>query len=162
MNSCMFTCLISHLVGLQVGCGGTVETMLSCGVWRIPVLSCRRSFGLSPRLLWIIMLQMLKEYRGKEGLPFCLSRHCMEHCLYREPNSPSVDVEISDSHKIRTFITFFTKSSHLTISSARYVHYISLHSNWFTRRSTSVKKFSFCFTENTPCLYYKDQRVNNV
>jgi hypothetical protein len=47
INSCMFTCLISHLIGLQVGCSGTVvETLLSYGIWRITVLSCRWSFGL--------------------------------------------------------------------------------------------------------------------
>jgi hypothetical protein len=47
MNSCMFTCVTSHSIGLQVGCSGTVvETLLSCGMWRIPVFSCRWSFGL--------------------------------------------------------------------------------------------------------------------
>jgi hypothetical protein len=36
MNSCMFTCGMSHLIGLQVGCSGAVvETFLSYGVWRI-------------------------------------------------------------------------------------------------------------------------------
>jgi hypothetical protein len=46
-NSCMFTCVISHLIGLQVGCSGAiVETVLSYDIWRIPVLSCRWSFGL--------------------------------------------------------------------------------------------------------------------
>jgi hypothetical protein len=46
MNSCIFTCVISHLFGIQVGCSGTiVETLLSCGIWRIPVLSCMRPFG---------------------------------------------------------------------------------------------------------------------
>jgi hypothetical protein len=47
MNSFMFTCVVSHLIGLQAGCSGTIaETLLSFGIWRIPVLSCRRSFGL--------------------------------------------------------------------------------------------------------------------
>jgi hypothetical protein len=47
MNSCMFTCVISHLIGLQVGCSGTVvERFVLCGMWRIPLLSCRWSFGL--------------------------------------------------------------------------------------------------------------------
>jgi hypothetical protein len=46
-SSCMFTCVIFHLIGLQVGYSGTVvETLLSYGIWRIPVLSCRWSFGL--------------------------------------------------------------------------------------------------------------------
>jgi hypothetical protein len=36
MNSCMFSCFISHLIGLQVGLSGTiVETLLSYGMWRI-------------------------------------------------------------------------------------------------------------------------------
>jgi hypothetical protein len=40
-------CVISLLIGLQVGCSGAVvETLLSYGIWRIPVLSCRWSFGL--------------------------------------------------------------------------------------------------------------------
>jgi hypothetical protein len=43
----MFTCVIPHLIGIEVGCSGTiVETLLSCGIWRIPVLSCILSFGL--------------------------------------------------------------------------------------------------------------------
>jgi hypothetical protein len=47
MNSCMFTCLISHLIGLHVEYSGTVfETLSSYGIWRIHVLSCRWSFGL--------------------------------------------------------------------------------------------------------------------
>jgi hypothetical protein len=47
MNSCMFTWVISHLIWLQVGCSGTVVgKLLSYGIWRIPVLSCRWSFGL--------------------------------------------------------------------------------------------------------------------
>jgi hypothetical protein len=45
MNSCMFTCVISHVIGLQVGCSGTiVETLLSDCTRRIFVLSCRWSF----------------------------------------------------------------------------------------------------------------------
>jgi hypothetical protein len=46
MNSCMFTCVISHLIGLHVGCSGSVVETLSYGIWRIPVLSCRRAFRL--------------------------------------------------------------------------------------------------------------------
>jgi hypothetical protein len=47
MNCCMFTCVISHLIWLQVGCSGTVvETLLPYGIWRIPVLSCGWSFRL--------------------------------------------------------------------------------------------------------------------
>jgi hypothetical protein len=47
MNSCMFTSVTSCLIGLYLGGGGTtVETLLSYGIRRIPVLSCRWSFGL--------------------------------------------------------------------------------------------------------------------
>jgi hypothetical protein len=46
MNSCMFTCVMSHLIGLQVGCSGTIIETLSHGIRRIPVLSCRWAFGL--------------------------------------------------------------------------------------------------------------------
>lgn len=45
-NSCMFTCIMSHSIGLQVGCSGTVVEPLSYGVRRIPMLSCRWWFGL--------------------------------------------------------------------------------------------------------------------
>jgi hypothetical protein len=45
--TCMFTCVISHLIGLQFGCSGTIaETVLSYGIWGTPVLSCRCPFGL--------------------------------------------------------------------------------------------------------------------
>jgi hypothetical protein len=47
MNSCMFTWVISRVIGLKVGFSGTiVEMLLSYGVWRIPVLPCGWSFGL--------------------------------------------------------------------------------------------------------------------
>jgi hypothetical protein len=47
----MFTCVISNLIDLQIGCSGSiVETLFSygTGIRRIPVLSCRWSFGLCP------------------------------------------------------------------------------------------------------------------
>jgi hypothetical protein len=39
MSSCMFTCVISHLIGLQVGCSGTFVETLSLLMRRIPVLA---------------------------------------------------------------------------------------------------------------------------
>jgi hypothetical protein len=40
MNSCMFTCVIYHLIGLQVECSGTVvQKLFLHGIRRIPVLS---------------------------------------------------------------------------------------------------------------------------
>jgi hypothetical protein len=43
----MCACVISHLIGLQVGCSGTIIENLSSYVTRIiPVLSCRWSFDI--------------------------------------------------------------------------------------------------------------------
>jgi hypothetical protein len=47
MNSCMFTGVIFRLIGLQVGCSGSiVETLFSYDVRRNAMLSCSWSFGL--------------------------------------------------------------------------------------------------------------------
>jgi hypothetical protein len=43
MNACMYTCVISHVIGLQAGCSGAIVETLSYGTWRIPMMSCRRS-----------------------------------------------------------------------------------------------------------------------
>jgi hypothetical protein len=56
MNSCMLTCAVSHLIVLEVGT--IVQTMLSYGIWRIPLLSCRWSLGL---LLRVAVLTTVKD-----------------------------------------------------------------------------------------------------
>lgn len=45
INSYIFTIVTSHLIGLLAGFSETVVT-LSYSIWRIPVLSCKFSFGL--------------------------------------------------------------------------------------------------------------------
>jgi hypothetical protein len=55
MNSCMFTCVVSHLIGLQVECSATIVETLSYGVWRNPLLSCRWSFG-HCRGCWVYLM----------------------------------------------------------------------------------------------------------